>query len=187
VVGIRVPAWAPPAARMDPPPRSLGTDAYDCIMVGSHDPPNTSIRRGHRVEQRAPPWIICADKPLPQAQRPSHDRAVPAIKLRAVLAAVKAASRRLRRWPAASLDRGCARRDPQAVVGTEKRSSVEQRNNPAPRQQENMKQQNRRLTKCPIQAGTQTPGTAKFTEAQPKYFPMTISETGILGSRLARP
>src|SRR5579871_2115491 len=30
--------------------------------------------------------------------------------LRAVLGAVKAASRRLRRWPAASLDRTCARR-----------------------------------------------------------------------------
>jgi len=38
---------------------------------------------------------------------------VPDHELRAGLAAVKAASRRLRRWPAASLDRGCARRSGQ--------------------------------------------------------------------------
>jgi hypothetical protein len=38
---------------------------------------------------------------------------VPDHQLRAGLTAVKAASRRLRRWPAASLDRGCARRSGQ--------------------------------------------------------------------------
>jgi hypothetical protein len=37
-----------------------------------------------------------------------------------VLAAVKAAARRLRRWPAASLDRGCARRSSKTAVGTKK-------------------------------------------------------------------
>ena len=49
--------------------------------------------------------------------------------LRAVLAAVKHASRRLRRWPAAMLDRSCARRLSRTQVGAEKRSlSAEQRN-----------------------------------------------------------
>jgi hypothetical protein len=46
-----------------------------------------------------------------------------------VLATVKtAAMRRLRRWPSASLDRGCARRASPGQVGTEKRCAVEQRN-----------------------------------------------------------
>jgi len=44
------------------------------------------------------------------------------IKPRTGLAAVKAATRRLRRWPAASLDRGCARRSAEPEVGTKKRS-----------------------------------------------------------------
>ena len=35
-----------------------------------------------------------------------------------VLAAVQTAARRLRRWPAASLDRGCARRSTGGQVGT---------------------------------------------------------------------
>jgi hypothetical protein len=47
----------------------------------------------------------------------------------AVLAALETAARRLRRWPAASLDRGCARRHPEDKVGTKKRPpAVEQRN-----------------------------------------------------------
>ena len=37
--------------------------------------------------------------------------------LGAVLAAVQTAARRLRRWPAASLDRGCARRSARRQVG----------------------------------------------------------------------
>jgi hypothetical protein len=41
----------------------------------------------------------------------------------AVLAAVKTASRRLRRWPAASLDRRSARRSVAVQAGTEKRRS----------------------------------------------------------------
>src|SRR5215469_2558092 len=44
-----------------------------------------------------------------QAASSTH-RTVPIQKLRAVLATVKAATRRLRRWPAASLDRGYVRR-----------------------------------------------------------------------------
>jgi hypothetical protein len=47
---------------------------------------------------------------------------------RAVLTAVKTASRRLRRWPAASLDRRCARRSCISQVGTEKRHLIELRN-----------------------------------------------------------
>jgi len=39
----------------------------------------------------------------------------------AVLAAVKAASRRLRRWPSASLDRSSARRSVTLQAGAEKR------------------------------------------------------------------
>ena len=35
-----------------------------------------------------------------------------------VLAAVQTAARRLQRWPAASLDRGCARRSAEGQVGT---------------------------------------------------------------------
>jgi hypothetical protein len=42
---------------------------------------------------------------------------------RAVLAAVKTASRRFRRWPSASLDRHCARRAAKLQAGTEKRHS----------------------------------------------------------------
>src|SRR5215470_14645497 len=38
--------------------------------------------------------------------------------LGAVLAAVQTAARRLRRWPAASLDHGCARRSTGGQVGT---------------------------------------------------------------------
>ena len=45
---------------------------------------------------------------------------VPTDQPSAGLAAVKAASRRLRRWPAASLDRGCARRSQRLAVGTKK-------------------------------------------------------------------
>ena len=46
----------------------------------------------------------------------------------AVLACVKPAARRLRRWPAARLDPGCARRPQAKTAGTEKRRSTEQRN-----------------------------------------------------------
>ena len=45
-----------------------------------------------------------------------------------VLACVKPAARRLRRWPAARLDPGCARRPLMKTAGTEKRRSTEQRN-----------------------------------------------------------
>ena len=45
-----------------------------------------------------------------------------------VLAAVNTASRRLWRWPSASVDRRCARRFCEAQAGTEKRRSAEQRN-----------------------------------------------------------
>ena len=56
------------------------------------------------------------------------DLFVPTIQPCAVLTAVKAATRRLWRWPLASLDCGCARRFGRIVVGTKKRLSVEQRN-----------------------------------------------------------
>ena len=46
----------------------------------------------------------------------------------AVLACVKAATRRLRRWPSASLDPGCARTAWESMAGTEKRRLTEQRN-----------------------------------------------------------
>jgi hypothetical protein len=44
----------------------------------------------------------------------------------AVLAAVKPAVRRLRRWPAARLDRGCARRLWGCQAGTKKRLALSQ-------------------------------------------------------------
>jgi hypothetical protein len=49
------------------------------------------------------------------SRHPDHDayRNVPIRKPRASLAAVKAATRRLRRWPAASRDGGCAWRSDQ--------------------------------------------------------------------------
>jgi hypothetical protein len=40
------------------------------------------------------------------------------VQLGTVLAAVQTAARRLRRWPTASLDRGCARRSAGRQVGT---------------------------------------------------------------------
>lgn len=46
----------------------------------------------------------------------------------AVLAAVKTASRRVRRWPAASLDRRSARRSVAVQAGTEKRRFSRRRN-----------------------------------------------------------
>src|SRR5215472_12424287 len=60
-------------------------------------------------------WMICANtkrkhydvRPEPRPVQPST-----------VLAAVQTAARRLRRWPAASLDRGCARRSTRGQVGT---------------------------------------------------------------------
>src|ERR1700751_110379 len=59
-------------------------------------------------------WTICAStkrkhcdvRPEPRPVQPST-----------VLAAVQTAARRLRRWPAASLDRGCARRSANRQVG----------------------------------------------------------------------
>ena len=45
--------------------------------------------------------------------RPDPDRLKPST----VLAAVQTAARRLRRWPAASLDGGCARRSTKGQVG----------------------------------------------------------------------
>jgi len=57
---------------------------------------------------------ITFQPPLPQPIAPTRNAG-------AVLAAVKAAARRLRRWPTASLDRGCARRSGQITVGTKKR------------------------------------------------------------------
>src|SRR5215471_9797761 len=60
-------------------------------------------------------WMICANtkrkhcdvRPEPRPVQPST-----------VLAAVQTAARRLRRWPAASLDHGCARRSIGGQVGT---------------------------------------------------------------------
>src|SRR5689334_20407138 len=46
-----------------------------------------------------------------------HDQGPNLPKRGAVLAAVKTAARRLRRWPTASLDRGCARRHPDRRSG----------------------------------------------------------------------
>ena len=59
---------------------------------------------------------------LPRHERPGF------INDGSVLAAVNTASRRLWRWPPASVDRHCARRLPEAQAGTEKRRSAEQRN-----------------------------------------------------------
>ena len=50
-----------------------------------------------------------------------QDRCTQPIKRFAVLATVKTAARRLRRWPAASLDRRSARRCRIVQAGTEKR------------------------------------------------------------------
>ena len=55
---------------------------------------------------------------------------VPTPKSRAVLTTVKAAARRLRRWPAASLDRRCARRTPGFALGTKKLSRSNQETDP---------------------------------------------------------
>lgn len=46
----------------------------------------------------------------------------------AVLVAVNTAARRVPRWPAASVDRHCARRLRGGMAGTEKRPQAEQRN-----------------------------------------------------------
>jgi hypothetical protein len=55
-------------------------------------------------------------------RRKGNDVGMPdLIKRRAVLAAVQAASRRLRRWPLASLDRRSARRGEIMQAGAEKR------------------------------------------------------------------
>jgi len=58
-------------------------------------------------------WIMSSAKGRDQSSRPRHARTV--------LDAVKPASRRLRRWPSARLDRVCARRSCQTAVGTKKR------------------------------------------------------------------
>jgi hypothetical protein len=90
-----------PSERMGPPPRSLATDAHDCIMVGS-------LRSTeYKVVARAPrlagsPWIALRRAPSRLAQcRMSYERKVAMMSLdpqaSAVLAAVQDASRRLRR------------------------------------------------------------------------------------------
>jgi len=44
-----------PRSRMDPPPRSLAADAYDCIMVPIQpDRPNTSLRRNRPRQWQVP-------------------------------------------------------------------------------------------------------------------------------------
>src|SRR5260221_2645563 len=88
--------------RMGPPPRSLAAEAYDCFMVGiPTGPPNARLRRepsrpNGRLRLGSTAIRSLSSNPAPGNMKP----AVPTCREgRAVLGAVKAASRRLRRWP----------------------------------------------------------------------------------------
>jgi hypothetical protein len=94
--------------RMDPPPRSLAAEAYDCFMVGT-------LYGFNRIQA----WfarLIAANGRLPSDHRAANrpDRRQPA----AVLASSRTSLRRRRR--SAVLDRRCARRRrANMAVGTE--------------------------------------------------------------------
>src|SRR5271165_6966923 len=67
------------------------------------------------------------DQPCPDLDQPDPTDQVRGLKAH-VLAAVKTAARRLRRWPSASLDRGCARRHAEIRSGRRNGPLIEQRN-----------------------------------------------------------
>jgi len=70
-------------------------------------------------------WTICASTKKRRCAVPPDTQPV---QPSTVLTAVQTAARRLRRWPAASLDRGCARRSAGGPVGTKGSvCSIEQR------------------------------------------------------------
>src|ERR1700724_1889536 len=93
---------------MGPPPRSFAADAHDCIMVRVLGPTEyKAVARLIRARKRAPPRIVVVwrtagkARPTELACRRARDRQG------------QAASR----WPAATLDRHCARRPIKARSG----------------------------------------------------------------------
>ena len=111
--------------RMGPPfgasPSMRMTASWSPTPKGSYRIQGCCGTLGSAAAGELPSDPIGSDDPDGTA-RPKQDRAV--------LAAVKAASRRLRRWPAASLDDGCARRDPKPWSGRRNGPVVEPRNCP---------------------------------------------------------
>jgi hypothetical protein len=111
------------------PPRSLAAEANDCFMVRPPDTGPTEYKGAARVFARngglpsvrstSPPFC---DGVILRASVHCRRQAEPNLIERcAVLAAVKPASRRLGRWPAASLDRRSAQRTPMMQAGAKKR------------------------------------------------------------------
>ena len=96
-----------PLCRLDPSPRSFAADAHDCIMVTIlTDRPNTRL------------WRVLR----PLASSPRNCRRLPELEARPTHLACRRARDRqgqvASRWPAATLDRHCARRPIKAQVGT---------------------------------------------------------------------
>ncbi len=125
-----------PFVRMGPPPRSLAAEANDCFMVWSQHGANRIQGCGasFRAQWQAPLGSFAANggvvdlmSRLPTSRRPImsqlNDGEPQLIKCCAVLAAVNTASRRLRRWPLASVDSRSARRTRRMQAGTKKRLS----------------------------------------------------------------
>ncbi|MEA2956852.1 MAG: hypothetical protein QOJ58_2352 [Alphaproteobacteria bacterium] len=96
-----------PRPRMDPPPRSFAPDAHACIMVLVWiDQPNTSLRRDIASKAGLASEVVL----MPPTASPRPD-----LKPAAGLATVKGCV--ASRWPAATLDRRCARRPIKARSG----------------------------------------------------------------------
>ena len=67
-----------PQLRMDPPPRSLVPDAYDCIMVRIiNDPPNTRLRRENKRPTAGSPQILQNYRTASSTQENNLDRKGP--------------------------------------------------------------------------------------------------------------
>jgi hypothetical protein len=86
---------------------------------------------GYKVMRCSPLASLTAPSRITSA--PSSRSTSRAHKPRAVLTTVKAATRRLRRWPAASLDARCARRTTRLALGTKKLPRSNKETNPKKR------------------------------------------------------
>ena len=95
------------------------------------NPPNTSVWRDVPRQWRAPlgsSFATAGHRARRGQGRMIALRPDPGIARASCSPPSRPLRARLRRWPSASLDRGCARRPRNAQVGTEKRFSIEQRN-----------------------------------------------------------
>ena len=119
------------AVQIGPAARSFAADAHGCIMVrAARGPPDTRSRReASRPRASSPRFVPLGSnrkKGLRCGTGPDLAEAG------AVLAPLNTAARRLRRWPAASVDRRCARRSLVLRPGRRNGSQPNQETSPRP-------------------------------------------------------